>query len=1170
MKAGGTDNPVATKTALGWTVHGPTCKAVTAERVLFHATKDDDAEDELHLLVKDSFSTESFGVKVCEAQEVNVEDDRAMMLLRTTTKRIGERFETGLLWKNDGFSYPESKRDAMRRLWIMEKKMDRDAKLAAMCCEKIEDYLKKGYARKLSRAEAAVVKPRTRYIPIFPVFNPNKPGKVRLVFDCKSKSNGVSFNDGLLKGPDFLKPIPAILWRFRRGKIGFCGDIREMYHQVMIREEDQDSQRFLWRGMSRDRPAETYVMSAMIFGAACSPASALYAKDLNAEEFKSEFPEAVQAIQENTYMDDTLDSCDTVEDATKRISDIIEVNKRGGFSIVNWICSSREVSSMIPAELRAKDWKDLEALTQLPVERVLGMWWNAEKDEFTFKTKFHKVKDAVLKGLQMPTKREVLSLMMSLFDPVGFLAHFVIKGRIIFQDIWKVGIGWDEKIPHEFEKSWRKWLAELQLVPTVAIPRCYTPKLNEATDVQLHVFNDASKEAFACVAYLRVQHSSGVDVAFVAGKVRVKPLKELTIPRMELQAAVLGCRLAKTIQEEIQVKINSTVFWSDSQTVICWVKSEKKLPKWEAARVAELLSVSSPEDWRWVPTDVNPADAATRKDKPTDFSASGIWFHGPEFLREEAQCWPILGQPCSLPLEHGSDVALLLTEEELEIWALPDVRRFGSWIKLIRTTAWILRYVHNFVCKYLKKRDFEKYCKPKTGELTVAELKKAERLWVKKSQSEQMMNERKILSDTKENKHVTLPKSSKLFKMNVFLDDENIIRLKGRTALSNDVQDDAKFPFILSAGCGYVELLLQHFHEMMGHQGVETVIHLAQQSYWIMGIRNAVKKIVRSCQRCSNVRAQPCEPEMGLLPEARVSKGIRPFLNVGMDLFGPLYVKVGRKVEKRYGTIFACMSTRAIHIEMVDSLTTDSALNAIRRFTARRGYPVAIYCDNGSNLRGCERELRELASRLDDDEIQRKLTTFDIEFHFSPAATPHWGGSWERLIRTVKTALSAVLKERFPKSETLHTFLTEVEYMINARPLTHVSIDPNDLEPLTPLHFLLAGDRRVPSWTDPKPDLRKQYQIAQMITDSFWRRWTKEYLPTLNLRPKWNTTAKQVVVGDVVLMVDPNGPRNSWPLGIIERVFPGRDGVVRAADVRNNEGIYRRGVRQLVVLDVKK
>ena len=369
---GGENGPVASKTVLGWCVHGPSSQNSVVEHVHFHYGQES-ADDELTKMVQDSFSSEHFGVASIEKVPRSIEEERAEYILRSTTERTGERFQTGLLWKCDNVSFPDSKGDALRRLKIMERKMDADEKFADFYYGRIQEYVQKGYARKLNRDEIMTKTPKARYIPHFSVYNDNK-GKFRLVFDAAYKSGGVSLNDELLKGPDLLNSVAAILLRFRRFKIGYTGDVKEMFHQVLIRPEDQHSQRFLWRGMERRRAPDEYVMQAMIFGAACSPASAIYVMNRNAEDFRQEFPDAVKAIQENTYMDDTMDSADSIEDAKKIIQDLIEVNRRGGFQICNFICSSREVTKSIPPKLRTKNWKNLDSITALPAERILGVW----------------------------------------------------------------------------------------------------------------------------------------------------------------------------------------------------------------------------------------------------------------------------------------------------------------------------------------------------------------------------------------------------------------------------------------------------------------------------------------------------------------------------------------------------------------------------------------------------------------------------------------------------------------------------------------------------------------------------------------------------------------------------------------------------------------------------
>ena len=591
------EEPVASKTLLGWVVHGTTTNRGKVNASLVHHSCESSEDTNLTELVKATFSTESFGVKLTPKLQ-SKEVTRAVNILATSTKCIaGPKWESALLWKSDDLKLPDSKPVALRRLYYTERKMDKDVNFADAYCQKIEEYVQKGYARKLTATEAAIQSPKTWYIPHFGVQNPNKPGKTRLVFDAAAKSNGVSLNDMLLKGPDLLNCLPAVLWRFRQGKIGFTADIREMFHQVCIRKEDQDSQRFLWRGKKRNIEPDVYIMQVMTFGATCSPATAIYVKDRNAEVYKSAFPEVYEATKRNFYMDDYLGYHQDEKAAIHQVKNMIEVHARGGFHLCNWISNSLAVMNTIPPDMRAKDWKDLGVDSNLPSERVLGMWWNPEVDSFTFKLNFHKVNPQILDGSQIPTKREVLKIMMSVFDPIGFAAPIIIKARILFQKIWRSGTNWDERISSDLYDYWTLWLKQLSTLSLVNVPRCYSLDLNHAWSTELHVFCDASEEAFACAAYFRINTYKGNDVAFVCGRIRVAPLKPLTVPRLELQAAVMGARLAAKIIEEHDVNITRRFFWTDSQTVLQWVRSDARLYKqFVAARIGEILELTQVEE----------------------------------------------------------------------------------------------------------------------------------------------------------------------------------------------------------------------------------------------------------------------------------------------------------------------------------------------------------------------------------------------------------------------------------------------------------------------------------------------------------------------------------------------------------------------------------------------
>lgn len=300
----------------------------------------------------------------------------------------------------------------------------------------------------------------------------------------------------------------------------------------------------------------------------------------------------------------------------------------------------------------------------------------------------------------------------------------------------------------------------------------------------------------------------------------------------------------------------------------------------------------------------------------------------------------------------------------------------------------------------------------------------------------------------------------------------------------------------------------------------------------------------------------------------RLAHHKRPFTYTGVDYFGPVTVTVGRTNQKRYVAIFTCLTTRAIHLEIAASLSTDSAIMALRRMIARRGCPTEIWSDNGTNLKGADKELRQSIDRATAEEAAKKT----ISWRFIPPGAPFMGGAWERMVKSVKTALTATLHERHPTEEVFSTLLTEAEYTVNSRPLTHVSVSAEDPEALTPNHFLLGGPGRVPTpgTFDEKDTLTKNsWRAAQRLADIFWTRWLREYLPELQNRREPYGRGNEVSTGDLVQLIDSNLPRNVWIRGIVVATYPGPDGVVRTVDVKTKGGVLRRPVRKLIVLPIE-
>ncbi|WP_253302435.1 hypothetical protein [Wolbachia endosymbiont of Psylliodes chrysocephala] len=408
--------------------------------------------------------------------------------------------------------------------------------------------------------------------------------------------------------------------------------------------------------------------------------------------------------------------------------------------------------------------------------------------------------------------------------------------------------------------------------------------------------------------------------------------------------------------------------------------------------------------------------------------------------------------------------------------------------------------------------------------------------------------------------------------MSPFLDEFGILRLRSR--IINDISGFEKNPVILPHDHKYSELIVSFFHQKFNHQGVATVKNEIRQKYWIPRLSNLVKKTLRQCNVCKVLKTTPQVPIMGNLPLARTTPYVKPFSFCGINYFGPYLVKIGRRREKRYGVLFTCLTIRAIHLELANSLTTDSAIMAIQRMSARRGYPTQLFSDNGTNFRGADKELQAALKEFDQQKFNDKLSIHGIQWNFNPATASHMGGVWERLIRTVKTALKTVLKEEVPNEEVLQTLFLEVENIVNSRPLTEINVDSQEEEALTPNHFLLGPHynqtegnvlKNLP--TDGS-HLKKQWKIVQNLSNKFWTRWIMEYLPTLYTRSKWNEDQEKIKIDDVVIIVDDQNHRNLWLKGKVIAVYPGKDGRIRVADVQTNTGVYRRPVSKLCILQI--
>ena len=414
-----------------------------------------------------------------------------------------------------------------------------------------------------------------------------------------------------------------------------------------------------------------------------------------------------------------------------------------------------------------------------------------------------------------------------------------------------------------------------------------------------------------------------------------------------------------------------------------------------------------------------------------------------------------------------------------------------------------------------------------------------------------------------------ISKKSDIYSLEPYLAADGLLRVRGTLELA-PIQDSLKHPAIVSQQHHVTELIVRHTHEVRTlHSGREHTLGSLRQHFWISRCRPLINRVIRSCMICKRRRAEPLKQRMSDLPEDRVTPGKPAFSHVGVDCFGPFLVKKGRRQEKKYGCLFTCLEIRAIHIEKLDSLEADAFINALIRFSARRGTPELIRSDNGTNFTGAERELRETMQTWNrSPPVEKWFQWRNIEWHFNPPASSHMGGVWERMIRTVRKVLTSVVGSQVLDDERLATLFCEVESVVNSRPLTIVSDDPEDLEPLTPEDLLLLrkGARIPPGEFVERDCYRRRWRHVQFLSDQFWRRWIQEYLPTLQLRQKWQEPQRNLTVGDIVLVRDEITHRKEWPLARVVDTKVGADGQVRSATIKTAYNVLVRPITKLCLL----
>ncbi|XP_070524041.1 uncharacterized protein [Cardiocondyla obscurior] len=823
----------------------------------------------------------------------------------------------------------------------------------------------------------------------------------------------------------------------------------------------------------------------------------------------------------------------SVEEARSSLLELRRLCTAGGFPLKKWAASAPELLQDIPPS----DLSRPGVQTWGPQEfhAALGLQWHPDSDAFSFRVR------AQLE--RKTTKRSVVSQAAQLFDPAGWLSPAVVRAKIFIQKLW---------------------LLNLPALETVRVPRWIG--VTDRADVEIHGFADASEAAYAAVVYSRSKGSNGNGwtTSLVASKTRVAPLKQVSLPRLELCGAVLLARLASRICRLLDIQGRAVHLWSDSTVALGWLRQHPS--RWStfvANRVSEVQTTLPNAQWHHVRGKENPADCASRGLAPSDLVAYSLWWQGPPWLRND-DAFPedrtLLEESDDLPEGRARFHVVVVRDSVQE----PELLlRFSSLARLLRVSAWCRRWTG-----LDRKRPASRQG---ALELSAEELHQSMLTWMRVIQASHWSSEIRAVSTG-----TPFQKGHPLANLSPFLDAQGILRVGGRIRHSL-LSFDEKHPMILPRNSHLTGLIIASCHFRVLHGGVQQTLGLLRRQYWIPGGRAAVKRHVHKCSQCVRWRAAAPHQIMADLPSARVTPS-RTFQHTGVDYAGPIFIRSskgrGHKSSKAFISVFICLSTRAVHLDVASDYSSEAFLAAFRRFTARRGLPQIMYSDCGTNFTGADAELQKLfrASSRESAKIHHALAGKGVEWRFNPPAAPHFGGLWEAAVKSVKHHLRRVLGTATLTYEEMHTLLAEIEACLNSRPLGPLSDDPEDVAALTPGHFLvgsaLLSVPEPPLLEVPSGRLTRWRRVQQM-RDHFWQRWSREFLLGLSSRPKWTTAVSPPRVGQLCLLRNENTPPGRWPLARIADVHPGSDGNVRVVTVRTATSVLVRPLVKIVLMPME-
>lgn len=1099
--------------------------------------------------------------------EQTSEQELCEQIFQSSVKLIKRQFEVPLPLKlplsdvNDTLG--ESFHFALKRFLNLEKRLHADPDLFMQYKNFIHEYLALGHGHYIDIELYDLNKHAVYFLPHHAVINNNsKSTRLRTVFDGSMKTNKkVSLNDLQLNGPVVQKELFDIILLFRLGRYTFTADIKRMFRNIKVDPQFTSLQNILWRD-NPDDAVKCIRLDTVTYGLKSSSYLATRCLDELANRYEKSYPLASSIIKNNVYVDDIIycdNNLETTITAREQLRELLEL---GSFHTHKWSSNDKNVLNSIP--LNERHFDSLELQKDECNMKALGLRINVKDDHFIISSPEPFNSTTV-------TKRSILSYIGRFYDPMGFVSPIVVTAKSIMQKLWILNTGWNDSPPANVQQEWHQFTSNLAAMQPILLDR--NIKISEADSADLIGFADASsKTAYGCCVYLRCTNQSGTTkLHLLCSKSRINPIqkKGMTVPRLELNAALLLSKLILRTLNTLRVKINirRVCLFCDSQIVLAWLNTElTKLQAYVSNRVNVIRQNTAGCSWHYVNTKDNPADLISRGVNPNELSSCNIWWNGPEFLQNSEYSFPAYSSPIDLvamePCLTLSSNLVCQNSNPLD-YVLERLYNYSNINKIVRLLAYILRFLNNINKNKVKIN---------TNFLQSSELNNALMLIIKHEQNIYFKSEIKALSNNNNLK-------GNLSELHPFLDDQGLLRVGGRLHYA-DIPYSQKHAIILPKASLITSLLIRCEHERLLHAGPQLLLSHLNQRFWIVNGLLEVKKVTHKCIVCFRQKATVAKQLMGSLPAARVTATSRPFEKVGVDFAGPIEVKLSRVRRslkgKGYICVFVCFATKAVHLELASDLTTDTFLACLRRFISRRGLPTEIHCDNASTFKCARNQLVELHKLHTSQSHQMQIHKFTaergIQFHFIPCYSPTFGGLWEAAVKSTKFHLKRILQSTVLTYEQLNTVLIEIEAVLNSRPLLPLSSNTDDYCYLTPGHFIIGNAMSMYPENNvcniPQNRL-KFWQLCTSLKQSFWKVWHQYYLNLLQNRPKWRDNISNVKLGNLVILKEDNTPPMSWPMARIVKLFPGHDGKIRAVEVRTSNGkIHSRAINKICLLPI--